>query len=472
MREWQTLVSELQIRDEQDDGSLGARYQRFESLRKQVQGYLKTKLPVYAVPAVIIPIRSMPLNPNGKVDKPKLPFPDISSLRKPRRESSVATQLSETEFSLARIWAKLLPGEITSRGVRPDDSFFDQGATSMQAQRLPFEIRRQWRGVDLRIGTIYANPTLKAMATAIDWSISSEDGHSSEVNGTQVNGSPPATEYAQRATVLKNLLPAKFDHPHEGRAAKPVIFLTGATGFLGAFVLRDLLRRPGVLVVALVRARTEQEAFERTKATCQAYGVWSELWEGRLEYAVGSLDVARFGLSKADWSSLAQRADLVIHNGAQVHWINPYELLEPANVIGTIEAMKLCAEGKPKQFAFVSSTSVLDTDHYVSESERSITAGGEGISEADDLQGSRTGLVTGYGQSKWVAEYLVREAGRRGLRGCIVRPGYVLGDSKTGGKASGDPSQGSRFLIANSFNSDQHGRLPHSHAERLHPAVQ
>ena len=53
-----------------------------------------------------------------------------------------------------------------------------------------------------------------------------------------------------------------------------------------------------------------------------------------------------------------------------------------------------------EQFLFVSSTSVLDTDHYVSESERSIVAGGEGISETDDLQGSRTGLGTGYGQSK------------------------------------------------------------------------
>ena len=140
-----------------------------------------------------------------------------------------------------------------------------------------------------------------------------------------------------------------------------------------------------------------------------------------------------------------------------MHWINPYELLEPANVIGTIEAMKLCSEGKPKQFVFVSSTSVLDTDYYVSESERSIAAGGEDISETDDLQGSRTGLGTGYGQSKWVAEYLVTEAGRRGLRGCTDRPGYVLGDSKTGGKSSEDSSHGSRLLKANSLNSDQYG---------------
>jgi L-aminoadipate-semialdehyde dehydrogenase len=54
-----------------------------------------------------------------------------------------------------------------------------------------------------------------------------------------------------------------------------------------------------------------------------------------------------------------------------------------------------------------------------------------GIPEDDDLEGARTGLTTGYGQSKWVSEKLLSEAGKRGLRGHIVRPGYVVGDSKT-----------------------------------------
>jgi L-aminoadipate-semialdehyde dehydrogenase len=43
-------------------------------------------------------------------------------------------------------------------------------------------------------------------------------------------------------------------------------------------------------------------------------------------------------------------------------------------------------------------------------------------------------LKTGYGQTKWVSEKLLFEAGRRGLKGHILRPGYVVGDSKTAGK--------------------------------------
>jgi L-2-aminoadipate reductase len=77
---------------------------------------------------------------------------------------------------------------------------------------------------------------------------------------------------------------------------------------------------------------------------------------------------------------------------------------------------------------------LLDSDHYVNLSERSVTEGGTGVSEADDLESSRKGLGSGYGQSKWAAEYLVRQAGKRGLKGAIIRPGYVTGDPKAGSK--------------------------------------
>jgi len=109
-----------------------------------------------------------------------------------------------------------------------------------------------------------------------------------------------------------------------------------------------------------------------------------------------------------------------------VYWGKTDKTLKSTNAQGALESLKLSELAKACSFVFVSSTSILDTKHFVQESERVIAAGLEGISESDDLQGSRRDLGTGYGQSKWVAEYLVRECGgKRGLRGCIVRPGYV-----------------------------------------------
>lgn len=93
-----------------------------------------------------------------------------------------------------------------------------------------------------------------------------------------------------------------------------------------------------------------------------------------------------------------------------------------ANVMSTLDAMTLCNEGKPKSFTFVSSTSVLDTDHYIKLSDQHISTGQGAIPENDDLSGSRTGLGTGYGQTKWVSEQLVRAAGKRGLQGMSKEP--------------------------------------------------
>ncbi len=100
---------------------------------------------------------------------------------------------------------------------------------------------------------------------------------------------------------------------------------------------------------------------------------------------------------------LSDTVDVVIHNGALVHWVKQYKHLERSNVLSTIDALRLCNQGKPKLFSFVSSTSVLDTDHYIKLSQDQTSSGQGAVMEADDMMGSRVGLGTGYGQSKWVS---------------------------------------------------------------------
>ena len=438
IKAWMQHLSEKGLKDEQDDGSMAGRFERFRLLQKAVQEYLRTKLPVYAVPSIIVPMRAMPLNPNGKIDKPKLPFPDTAMLSASRRrKSSMMAQHSEGEAALASIWAKLIPGLIP-RTVKPAESFFDLGGDSMKGQQLAYFIRRNL-GADLAINKIYARPSLKDMAATIDRMRASESLEGDDIDfvkeGAETNGVMAEIQYGSDADEMLKILPSTFSEANPGVPSSGVVFLTGATGFLGSFILKDLLERksPEVSkVMVLVRAKDSDTAMSRIKMTCQAYGVWKEDWHGRVECVAGNLGPTKFGLSSEVWSRLVAEVNVVIHNGAQVHWIHTYEMLKAPNVLGTFEALRLCSEGKPKRFAFVSSTSVLDHDHYVYESERIVAAGGEGVSEEDTLEKSRKGLGTGYGQSKWVSEYLSREAGRRGLSGCIVRPGYVLGDSKTG----------------------------------------
>ena len=123
-------------------------------------------------------------------------------------------------------------------------------------------------------------------------------------------------------------------------------------------------------------------------------------------------------------------------------------------MIATVNVLNLAAAGKPKFFSFVSSTSTLDTDHFFSLSDKLVSEGKSGILESDDLSGSATGLTGGYGQSKWAAEYIIRRAGDRGLRGCIIRPGYVTGASNNGSSNTDD------FLLRLLKGCVQLGKIP------------
>ena len=197
-----------------------------------------------------------------------------------------------------------------------------------------------------------------------------------------------------------------------------------------------MLRRGG-RVIAHVRCADPAAGLARVEATARAYGLWSEEDQDRIIVVPGDITKPLLGMAAVDWERVKRETDIVVHNGAQVHWMLPYSSLRAANVLSTLECIRLCSPdggdgSRPKRLVYLSSTSALDTEHYVLLSKKGA------VPESDDLDGSRKGLQTGYAQAKWASEYLVREAGRRGLAGAIVRPGYVTGDPGTGASVTDD----------------------------------
>ncbi|KAF1814058.1 hypothetical protein P152DRAFT_472828 [Eremomyces bilateralis CBS 781.70] len=127
------------------------RLRRFRQLRDDVRDHLKTKLPVYAVPTVIVPLYRMPLNPNGKIDRPALPFPEPHELAHsmPRRTSHTTAAMSTTERTLGKIWSQALRTPVNVIG--PESDFADLGGHSNLGQQM------LWRF-----------PTLRGLAGEID----------------------------------------------------------------------------------------------------------------------------------------------------------------------------------------------------------------------------------------------------------------------------------------------------------------
>jgi thioester reductase-like protein len=205
------------------------------------------------------------------------------------------------------------------------------------------------------------------------------------------------------------------------------ILLTGATGFLGGFLLDELLRQTEATIHCLVRAEDQTSAGQRLKTHLRSYGLWRDEWatrstqNGRIRPLCGDLAQPRLGLSEARFALLGEEIDAIYHNGAWVNALYPYERLRAANVLGTQEVIRLAALGQTKPLHYISTLAIFLSDLHTDQL----------VDEARQPRFDPT-LRGGYRQSKWVAEALVREAGERGLPVAIYRPGRVLGHSQSG----------------------------------------
>jgi thioester reductase-like protein len=204
-------------------------------------------------------------------------------------------------------------------------------------------------------------------------------------------------------------------------AASKAVLLTGASGFLGAYLLNGLMAVTEACVYCLVRCRSEEDGGERIKNNLLKYGLWSDGFASRIVPVPGDLALPLLGVGAEKFDTLCNVIDTIYHNGAVVNFIYPYSSLKDSNVRGTEEVIRLASRVRRKPLHFISTIGVFppttQRDTKVFES---------------DPPGNWPELIGGYPQSKWVAERLVAIAADRGLPVRIYRPGFVAGDSTTG----------------------------------------
>ncbi|MFE1273322.1 thioester reductase domain-containing protein, partial [Streptomyces sp. NPDC058758] len=205
------------------------------------------------------------------------------------------------------------------------------------------------------------------------------------------------------------------------------VLLTGATGFLGAFLLRDLMRSTTATVHCLVRGDDAAHAHARLRENMERYGVGEAVDPERLQVVVGDLGRPGLGLKEEEFDRLAATVDVVYHNGAQVHWLHPYATLKAANVTGTEEVLRLAARHRSVPVHYVSTVGVFTES----------PAPGVPL-KVTDPTGPAERLPSGYLQSKWVAEQLIGIARERGLPVNVYRVDVVSGDQVNGACQTSD----------------------------------
>ena len=408
----------------------------------EIRRRLQESLPHYAIPAVFVEIEELPLqDTTGKVDRGQLPPP-------PARVSAAASDPSEhagalspeaprhqKEAVLIRLWEDVL--RLEEGDVRRDDHFFDIGGHSLAAAQLVSSVDGVF-GVRLSMREFLDSPTVTGMCEVLETRQRHGGGDRETASGERPLGPDLRAE-----AVLEPEIRPEQSHAgslHDARC----VFLTGATGFLGAFLLDALLSRTEAEIHCLVRPPKEDaDPAASISANLRRYGLWRPEHARRIVPIVGDLSEPLLGMAGDNFDALARGVDAVIHAGAVVNMIYPYSALKPPNVDGTREVLRLACLHKTKPVHHISTNGIFAPGTPLCREDAAL----------DSLADARE---DGYGQSKWVAEKLVWEAAERGLPVRVYRPGNISGHSDTG---ASNPRDFQGALISEAIRLGQAPRM-------------
>ncbi len=125
-----------------------------------LRSWLQEQLPDYMVPSAFIPLAEIPLTPNGKVDRKRLPKPQASTRAASTPTASPRNRLEE---QLAEIWSEIL--HVDRVGVR--DNFFDLGGHSLLLIRVHSRLRQEL-DADIAVIDLFRYPTIESMASWLE----------------------------------------------------------------------------------------------------------------------------------------------------------------------------------------------------------------------------------------------------------------------------------------------------------------
>lgn len=365
---------------------------------------LKQHLPPYMIPRLQV-MTAIPINENGKADRASL----LTHATKPQIAAELTLDLSQAATQLLLIWQQVLDEPEPTL----DSEFFLLGGTSLQAAHLILEIKRHF-GLRLSIQDLYDTQTPRNLLRLIQQPPAAAENN---ICDTLLLDSqlPEDIQPLPQA-------PQPWRTPSTGR-----VLLTGATGFMGAFCLRDLLKLEQVRqVICLVRASDDGAATQRVKDSLSRFGLWQQEFSTRIVALASDLAQPQLGLNDETYEQLAENCDVIFHIAAHISFIEPYQAHRETNVTGAINLLRLAVTGQAKPLHYVSTIATTGPAGLLFPIER--------FYEEDDLMPYWEGMkyTLGYIQSKWVAEQLMRQARERKIPIAVYRPGFMMTDSVTG----------------------------------------
>lgn len=306
-------------------------YINVSDLRK----FLGNCLPRYMVPNYFMHLNAMPMTLSGKTDRKNLPLPDMSG-----EARDYEAPVTDTELKLCRLMEDIL--SIERIGTR--DDFFELGGDSLKA--ISFVAMAHEAGIEISLQSIYDHATIKEMCEYMQAQASGEIIiQESGASNLHVEALMNYHSLLRESIVDESLV---FHKKALGN-----VFLTGATGFLGAHILDALMKHDNGLIYCLVRGKTNNEAQKHLDETLQWYfgSKYHNELERRIIPVKGSIEQENLS------DDLPKDIQTIIHAAALVKHFGKYEVFHKVNVGGTENITKY-AKKVNAQLIHISTTSV------------------------------------------------------------------------------------------------------------------
>ncbi|KAG7358594.1 amino acid adenylation enzyme/thioester reductase family protein [Nitzschia inconspicua] len=449
-----------------------------------VRQFLKDHLPTYAIPSTFCVIDALPVAATaaGKLDRKKLPSPETATRLRafsedlsaensdPNNKNARLAPQNDTERAILNIWSDLL--NLPAEELSTADSFFEVGGHSLLATKLVNLVNEKFgrtTETGLSIMSVVEAPTVREMSEALLKQGTDKSNNNKikiDLQAEALSLDPSIFPFPTR----KGNTMSRFRIESSALLSPRVVFLTGATGYLGAHILAQLLLLPGVTTICLARANDDIAAKDRLLQTLNKYQLLeptikalekrareengptshsdekvdearaeiddgTHLLDPSLIAIAGDLSKPLLGMDAMQFKALALEIDSIIHCGAEVNLIKPYQSLKESNVLGTQEILRLATTNgliktKVKPVHYISTNGIFPVDAAAYENKAVDKV--VHLKEDVDLDAFTPFLSEGYAMTKWVAERMCSVAESRGLPISILRPGNMAGSSQTG----------------------------------------
>ena len=294
---------------------------------KELNAFIGKQKPSYMIPAATMQIDAIPLNQNQKVNRKALPAPVIQA---------ADHEYVEPKNEQERMFAKIFGDILSLDKVSATDNFFELGGTSLMVTKVIIECDKA--GYHVIYGDVFTHPTPRLLAQFVSGEAPTEESDV-EITNFDYTGIDAILKRNNIETFLKG-----------ERQQLGHVLLTGATGYLGIHVLRELIDSDAATITCLVRGKDQPAAEHRLKNLLFYYFEQSfkDLFGSRLFVVNGDV---------TQEINVDSHIDTVFNCAANVKHFSKGTDIEDVNIGGAQRCVEFCLKTGAR-LVHISTTSV------------------------------------------------------------------------------------------------------------------